>query len=233
MALVKPPAPVDTVRAIMNDLNDTKNITERFLGRFIVIDGPDGAGKSTQLKLLAERLQAGGVDVCQTRDPGGTHIGDKIREILLDNSNHLMSVQCEMMLYMASRAQLASEVIRPALTAGKCVLCDRYISSTIAYQGAGGADTAAIRATGDIATGGLWPDLTVILDIPAADGLGRLPSSPDRMEAKGQTFHAEVRRQFLAQAKADPQNFAVVDGEGNIEQVQERLASVVLNWDFR
>ena len=226
MALVIPPPPEDTVPAAMNDFID------KLSGRFIVIDGPDGAGKSTQLKLLAEFLQAGGLDVCQTRDPGGTHIGDKIREILLDRSNEGMAVECETMLYMASRAQLAAEVIRPALAAGRCVLCDRYISSTIAYQGAGGADTDAIRTAAEIATGGLWPDLTIILNLPAGDGLDRLPSSPDRMEAKGAAFHAEVRRQFLAQAEASPESFAVVDAAGNVEQVQERLRRVVLYWNF-
>ncbi len=208
-------------------------ITNKLTGRFIVIDGPDGAGKSTQLKLLAEFLQAGGLDVCQTRDPGGTAISDKIREILLDRSNDPMAVECETMLYMASRAQLAAEVIRPALAAGRCVLCDRYISSTIAYQGAAGADTDAIHTAAEIATGGLWPDLTVILDLPASDGLDRLTSSPDRMEAKGPAFHAKVRDQFLAQAEASPESFAVVDAAGNVEQVQGRLREVVVNWNFR
>ena len=115
-------------------------------GKFIVIDGPDGAGKTTQAKLLAGFLIESGLEVQRIRDPGGTEIGDEIRTILLDNRHHKMSVQCELMLYMASRAQLAQEVIAPALAEGTCVLGDRYVSSTIAYQGAGGADVAAIAA---------------------------------------------------------------------------------------
>jgi dTMP kinase len=106
--------------------------------RFIVIDGPDGAGKSTQVEMLARALRAGGLNVCQVRDPGGTAIGEKIRAILLDRKHDEMSVRCELMLYMASRAQLAEQVIRPALAAGQCVLGDRYISSTVAYQAPAG-----------------------------------------------------------------------------------------------
>jgi dTMP kinase len=135
-------------------------LVDKLAGRFVVIDGPDGAGKSTQLKLLAEHLRAAGLAVCEVRDPGGTAIGDRIRAILLDRAHGEMAVACELMLYMASRAQLAAEVIRPALSGGQCVLGDRYISSTIAYQGAGGMDAESVRQAGRIAVGATWPDPT-------------------------------------------------------------------------
>jgi dTMP kinase len=199
-------------------------------GRFVVLDGPDGSGKSTQAGLLAEFLRAGELAVCQVRDPGGTVIGDKIRKILLDRAHDEMAVECELMLYMASRAQLAREVIRPALAAGQCVLGDRYISSTLAYQGAGGMDLDAIRQAGRIAVGETWPDLTVILDLPAEAGLGRLKGAPDRMEAKAPDFHRRVRELFLLQAREDARRFIVIDASGSVEQVQRRLREAVEGW---
>ncbi len=202
-------------------------------GKFIVIDGPDGAGKSTQLKMLAQSLRAGGLEVVETRDPGGTAIGDKIRAILLDRGNEEMAVACETMLYMASRAQLVQQVVRPAVARGACVVCDRYVSSTIAYQGAGGADVEAVRRVADVAIGGVWPDLTVILDLPHDEGLRRSAARHggkiDRMEAKGLVFHAKVRELFLQQAYAQPQRFAVIDASGSVEQVQPRLLEAVLS----
>jgi dTMP kinase len=212
-------------------------------GKFIVIDGPDGAGKSTQLTMLAAFLRERGLDVVQTRDPGGTAIGDRIRAILLDNAHSEMAVTCETMLYMASRAQLVAEVIRPALSRGACVLCDRFVSSTIAYQGAGGADIEAIRRVADVAVGGIWPDLTVILDLGHDEGLrragarvpcpspgGHVSPALDRMESKGDRFHQRVREMFLAQAKDQPDKFAVIDAAGTAEQVQERLREKISDW---
>jgi len=209
---------------------------EKFRGKFIVIDGPDGAGKSTQLALLAEWLKGRGVSVSVTRDPGGTPIGNRIREILLDNGHSEMAVECELMLYMASRAQLAAEVIRPAMARGDCVLCDRFISATIAYQGAGGAQTETVRSVGKAAVGGLWPDLTIILDLPHAEGLDRARSrrdaGPDRMEAKQAEFHQRVRETFLRQASDDPARFVVIDAGGNVDEVQARLRDAIERWEF-
>jgi len=222
-------------------------------GQFIVLDGPDGAGKSTQLALLAEVLRGAGLEVVTVRDPGGTAIGDRIRAILLDKTHMEMAVACELMLYMASRAQLVAQEIRPALKRGACVLCDRYISSTIAYQGAGGADVAAIRSVGNVAVGGLWPALTIILDLPADVGLtrvgkrgtpgtfeqapadsaeantpaGEANANMDRMELKGLEFHRRVRDGFLAQAAAQADRFAVVDATSEPSQVHKAIVENV------
>ena len=204
----------------------------KLAGKFIVIDGPDGAGKSTQVARLADWLAAQGVDVVRTRDPGGTAIGDRVRTILLDRAAAEMSVACETMLYMASRAQLVAEVVRPALAAGKCVLCDRFVSSTIAYQGAGGADPAAILGVAEVAIGGTWPDLTVILDIEAERGLARVKRGLDRMESKGPDFHRRVREGFLRQVEQFPLRFAVVSSAGAVDEVAQRLREAVTSWAF-
>ncbi len=197
-----------------------------------MIDGPDGAGKSTQIGMLAEFLRGRGLEVAQTRDPGGTAVGDRIRAVLLDNAHAEMAVACETMLYMASRAQLVSEVIRPALARGVCVLCDRFVSSTIAYQGAGGADPEEIRRVAEVAVGGVGPDLTVILDLGHDEGLRRAAgrAKQDRMESKGDQFHQRVREMFLAQAYAQPDKFAVIDAAGAAEQVQTRLRDELARW---
>jgi dTMP kinase len=214
----------------MGELAD--RLVEKLAGRFIVIDGPDGAGKSTQAGLLADYLRSVGAAVRMVRDPGGTAIGDRIRQILLDRAHGEMAVQCELMLYMASRAQLAAEIIRPALAAGMCVLSDRYISSTIAYQGAGGIDPDAIRQVARIAVGPTWPDLTVVLDLPSDEGLaraGRL-NGHDRMEAKGLEFHRRVRDMFLLQARQEPGRFVVVNASGSPGEIQTRLRGAIEDW---
>jgi dTMP kinase len=206
---------------------------EKLRGRFLVVDGPDGAGKSTQIDLLARYLRDGGLELCQVRDPGGTAIGDKIRAILLDRAHDEMSVRCELMLYMASRAQLAHQVIQPALDAGKCVLGDRYISSTVAYQGAGGVGIEEIFQAGQIAVGKTWPDLTIILDVSAETGLARIKGGHDRIEAKALDFHRRVRELFLRQAADCPSRFAVVDATVDIAQVQQRIRRTVEDWASR
>jgi len=208
------------------------NLAEKLAGKFIVLDGPDGSGKSTQLALLAEWLAGAGVDVVTARDPGGTEIGDRIRQILLDGRHADMAVPCETMLYMASRAQLVAEIIAPVLAAGKCVLCDRYVSATLAYQGAGGAELADIRTVADVATGAAWPDLTIILDLPAEAGLERLPESPDRMESKDLDFHRKVRQSFLDQASGEPGRYTVVSAAGSIDEIQQRLRRLLESWEF-
>jgi dTMP kinase len=214
----------------MTDTDPIVALAGKLAGTFIVLDGPDGGGKSTQLARLADRLAATGLEVCRLRDPGGTAIGDRIREILLDRAHDHMGVECEMLLYMASRAQLVHEYVRPALARGACVLCDRFIAATVAYQGAGGVNAQTVLDVGRAAVGETWPDLTVILDIDSAVGLARVPSAPDRMEAKALAFHEEVRRLFLEQAAAQPDRFAVVDAGGEIDATAEAIVAALADW---
>lgn len=214
-------------------------LTEKLSGKFVVIDGPDGAGKSTQVKLLAEWLTGQGVKVAQVRDPGGTAIGDRVRQILLDRNHDHMCVRCELMLYMASRAQLVHELIRPAIAAGKLVLADRYVSSTIAYQGAGGLDTKLIHSVAEAAVEGCWPDLTIVLDLPAAAGLNRVrarnsgtQAGLDRMEAKAGDFHDKVRDIFLQIARSEPNRYAIIDAAQPPEKVHEAIKRLIGEWKF-
>ena len=211
------------------------DFAEKLAGRFIVLDGPDGSGKSTQLAMLDECLRACGVKVVTTRDPGGTAIGDKIRGILLDRANDVMSINCEILLYMASRTQLMAEVISPAAASGNCVLCDRWVSSTVAYQVADGKASAAdIMAAYDLALPGVCPDLTIILDLDAEFGLARAAGAGghDRIEARGAKYHRRVRELFLEQATGQPGRFAVVDAADTIDQIHQRVRNVIETWEF-
>jgi dTMP kinase len=193
-------------------------------GRFIVFDGPDGSGKSTQFVRFADACRQAGLIVCEVREPGGTSIGEQIRRVLLDPKNHDMSLRCEMMLYMASRAQLVEQTIRPALDRGELVLADRFISSTLAYQGtAGGMTPEEILAVGRVAVGSHWPDLTVIFDVDERIAATRLNPLLDRMERKGEEFHRRVRQGFLAQAGAEPDRYLVVDATKDADAVTEAM----------
>ncbi len=202
----------------------TKGLAKALAGRFIVFDGPDGSGKSTQFARFARACRDAGLSVCEVREPGGTSIGEQIRHILLDPANHDMSLRCEMMLYMASRAQLIEQTIRPALARGELVLADRFISSTLAYQGtAGGMSQEEILAVGRVAVGNIWPDVTVVFDVDELVAATRLNPLLDRMEQKGIAFHKRVRQGFLAQAQASPDQYLVVDASDGEDGVYERL----------
>jgi len=199
-------------------------------GRFIVFDGPDGSGKSTQFRRLLNCAQSAGVAVCEVREPGGTRVGERIREILLDPIHDEMALRCEMMLYMASRAQLVEERIRPALARGEFVLADRFVSSTLAYQGAaGGLPESEIVAVANAAMGSrgtpgaCWPDLVVVFDVDERTASTRLNPLLDRMERKGAEFHRKVRDGYLSQARNDPEHYAVVDATANEDEVNRRL----------
>jgi len=197
-------------------------------GIFIAIEGPDGAGKTTQAAMLAEGLERQArLAVTRVREPGGTATGERVREILLDPRLKAMCPWTELLLYMASRAQLVAQVVRPALERGDCVLCDRYISSTVAYQGAGGAEVADVKEAGRIAVGGLRPDLTILLDLPAQKGLARLAKGKDRVESKDFAYHSRVRELFLQQARQGRRHWAVVDAAGSVEEVQARLREII------
>ncbi len=189
-------------------------------GRFIVIDGPDGAGKSTQLAMLAEYLCSGGKSVITVRDPGGTEIGEAIRNILLSPAHDKMAIGTELLLYTAARFQLWREKIFPALAAGSWVLCDRWIYSTCAYQGQGKGSDLVDKVNQTV--GLKWADKAIILDVDAAVGLARLSGEPDRMESKPLAFHQAVRDGYLALAKLRPE-VTIIDGGGTIEQSQQAI----------
>ncbi|MDB5326876.1 MAG: thymidylate kinase [Phycisphaerales bacterium] len=197
--------------------------------RFIVFDGNEGCGKSTQIKLLHDHLERQGEPVLLVRDPGTTRVGEMIRHILLDPANTDMAMRCEMLLYMAARAQMMHELIMPALKAGKTVLSDRFVSSTLAYQlGGDGLTAEQIRAVGDIAIGGHWPDLTIILDLPVEKSRLRVqakfqkqtlfgtvsqPPTKDRIEERPVEYHVRVRENFLAQAEREPHRYHVINAD--------------------
>jgi len=203
---------------------------EKLKGKFVVLDGPDGCGKSTQLHLLGQHLRDAGISFSAVRDPGGTRIGEQIRNILLDNDNHDMAVRCECLLYMASRAQLYEQSIAPALEEQQCVLCDRWVSSTYAYQAVAGRMGAdAVLKLADIALQRTWPDLTVIIDLPSELALARVGAAPDRMENKSALFHQQVQEAFLRLARTRS-DFRVVDGSGSVAQVHERVCAVLSDY---
>lgn len=200
---------------------------DKFSGKFIVLDGPDGCGKSTQVKLLADYLSGSGVPTETFRDPGATPIGEKIRQILLNPDHVAMSTRTELLLYMAARAQLWAEKIAPALKQNKCVILDRWLSSTCAYQGyAGGFGTDKVIKIAEDCLERTWPDLTVILDIDTKTASARLNRDLDRMEKKGGDYHKKVREGFLKLAEKQ-QDFAVVDATGDIEAVHKRILKII------
>ncbi len=193
-------------------------------GLFVVFEGPEGAGKSTQIAELARRLEMQGRDVLLTREPGGTRAGDAVRDLLLDPGQVIFPL-AEFLLYSASRAQLVSEVIAPALAAGRDVVSDRYAGASVAYQGHGrGLDLELIAALNHEATGGLRPDLTVLLDIEPEEGLRRASarSSSDRLESAGIEFHRRVRDGYLSQARSDP-TWIVVDATAPLNVVADKV----------
>lgn len=191
-------------------------------GLFVTLEGPDGSGKSTQRRLLAERLRAWGRDVVETREPGGSPLAEKIRDLLLDGKNHGLTPAAELLLFEAARSQHVRDTIRPALERGAVVLCDRFTDSTLAYQGAGrGLEGAPVEALNRFATGGLEPDLTLLYDIVPQAGLARAKShkgGDDRMEAADLAFHGRVRRAYLDLAAAAPGRIRVLPVEDRTPQ---------------
>lgn len=200
-------------------------------GRFITFEGPEGAGKSTQIVRLREWLEARGQTVVTSREPGGTEIGEAIRAILLRPDACAMLGRTEALLMSASRAQHAGELIRPALEAGAWVVCDRYADSTLAYQGGGrGLDREALLAMQRFATGGIWPDLTILVDVPVEIGLARRwrdAAGTNRLDAESIAFHEAVRREYHALMASEPGRWEQVDGLEAPEQVAERIAAIV------
>jgi dTMP kinase len=200
-------------------------------GMFISFEGPDGSGKTAQLDLLAEELLEMGFPIFKTREPGGTSIGDQIRATLLDLKNTAMVDRTEALLYQAARAQLVDEVIKPQLAAGRVVLCDRYADSTLAYQGFGHQNTVgSLEGIIHYATGGLKPDLTLLLDLAPEVGLERRQAAGgfDRLDAYDLEFHRRVRAGYLELSKMDPERWVTVDADRPFEEVQAELRKILL-----
>ena len=201
---------------------------------FLSIDGGDGTGKSTQVERLAEWLGGQGHEVVTCRDPGSTALGEAVRGILLDRHDLHIHRRSEMLLYMAARSQLVEEVIRPALEQGKTVLCDRYLLANVVYQGyGGGLDVPTLWEVGRVATGGLMPELTIVLDVPAEVAASRITGPLDRMEKQGDAFHARVREGFLVEAAQAPEKIVMVDAARSVEEVQAEMREVVESGEWR
>lgn len=197
-------------------------------GLFITVEGIDGCGKSTQARLIAAALEAAGHDVLRLREPGGVKISEQIREILLDPANADMGDVCELLLYEAARAQLVHQVIRPALAAGKTVVCDRFYDSTTAYQAfADGLDRNMVSQANELAVDGCRPDLTLVFDLPVEDALRRRSGreAEDRLELKGMEFQERVAAGFRAVAADEPDRVKLIDAGGSIAEVFSGVAA--------
>jgi dTMP kinase len=229
-------------------------LTEKLSGKFIVLDGPDGCGKTVQIELLTNFLIEQGMCVIRTNDPGGTEIGNQISRLLKYDAKGYMDVATEMMLFMASRAQLVAEVVKPALLEGKTVLCDRFISSTCAYQGSSGYPVEKIIELGKFAVGNAWPDLTIIIDIDVEKGRERTGHKryqktkvnhkdanqaylfenvvSDRFDSRSLEYHRKVRKWFLKIGEYYPGIVKIVDGDADIQTIHKRILSVISKVSF-
>lgn len=196
-------------------------------GLFITFEGPDGCGKTTQMKLLAEYLEKKGEEVVLTREPGGKGLGEKVREILL-NYDGEVSDRCESFLFLADRAQNIDIIVNPAVKAGKIVLCDRHIDSTVAYQGYGrGLDIERINMLNNLATNGKKPDLTFVFDVDVETSMKRVGKEKDRMESAGIDFHNRVRQGYLELAKQEPNRIKVIDATKSIEEIHDEVIKIL------
>lgn len=203
---------------------------QKMKGKLITFEGPEGSGKSTQSKLLCEYLRGKSIPFIYTREPGGTEIGEEIRQLLLDPENVSMTQECECLLYLAARAQLVEELIRPALRDGKVVILDRFTDSTIAYQGYGhNLDIDFIKGLTDFIAKGIRPDLTILLDVETKEGLKRSLGShrKDRMEARGVGYHRKVREGYLELAKDEPDRIKVISTKSSVDKAQRLIREEV------
>ena len=212
--------------------------TQQRRGLFITLEGVEGSGKSTQIRHLSEALTQAGHHVLQTREPGGTAIAEAIRQILLTASSHEpVTPQTEALLIFAARNQHVTHLIMPALRQGTVVLCDRFSDSTFAYQGfARGLDLQWLRAANEVATGGLTPDHTILLDLPVSVGLARRRNHPEpqnRLDRETERFHRKVRRGFLALAAEEPSRMTIVNANRPAQEVTDELTEIVLGWIIR
>ncbi len=197
-------------------------------GLFITLEGPEGSGKSTQVRALAASLRRHGRQVVTLREPGDTPLGERVRRLLLSPSTGAISPRADAFLYMTARAQLVEAVIKPALSRGAVVICDRFLDATLAYQGYGsGLDVEALRCIGDFATQGIHPGVTILLDLPPADGLRRIRGGKDRIERRAAAFHQRVRRGYLALARREPRRFRIVDARRSRNLIAQEIHAAV------
>ena len=195
---------------------------------FFVFDGVDGSGKTTQLNLFADWLSQLGHDVLTCKDPGTTELGERLREILLHQSETPIHVRSEMMMFTTARTQLVEQVLRPALSEGKTVVLDRYVLSTVVYQGhAGSLDPEALKKVNDFATDGLWPDHTFVLDVETDLAMQRLGDDLDRMESRGRDYFEKVRRGFLAEAEGRS-DVSVLDASEKVDSIAQSIREIAL-----
>jgi dTMP kinase len=199
---------------------------------FITLEGPEGSGKTSQLPVLADYLREAGYAVIVTREPGGTAVGDQIREILMNLQNVSIIPRTEILLFLAARAQHVEELIRPALADGKIVLCDRFGDSTLAYQGFGHkTDLKTLQTLLEFSTGGLKPDLTLLVDIPVEQGLARKRDNSaewNRLDAYALAFHERVRQGYFALAEAEPDRWHIIDATQNKDSVQQAMRTAIM-----
>lgn len=220
-------------------LDISNELKRKLRSKFIVLDGPDGSGKSTQQRMLAECLESAGLSTLTIRDPGTSAAGEAIRHIILSGDYGKLAPECELMLFMAARAQMVQESIRPALADSKVVICDRFISASVAYQGALGLDAKNIIDVGDFAVRSTWPDLTIVVDVDVETSLARIKKlngedGLDALERRSRDYHQKVRDLFLELTGkiAYPGAVRVVDATRTIEQVHLDILSVLSDADF-
>ena len=205
-------------------------------GKFLTIEGQDGAGKSTNIAIMQAHLEESGIEFVQTREPGGTAFGEKVRELILNSGDDLMGNKSELLLMFAARAQHIETVIEPALKSGKWVLCDRFTDASYAYQGAGrNMGMADIQLLEDYVQQGLTPDLTLVLDLPTEMGESRAGqrSAPDRFEQQKLDFKQRVRDCYLTRAKEEPQRMKVIDASQSLEQVKRSVLQEMREFSAR
>ncbi len=194
---------------------------------FFVFDGMDGAGKTTQLQLFAQWLTQQGRQLVVCKDPGTTDLGEELRRVLLGKHQIEIHMRSELLMFMAARAQLVEQVIRPALAAGKTVVCDRYVFSTVVYQGhAGNIDPDTVWDLNHFATGGLMADMTFLFDLDTRMALSRLGQTRDRMESRGQEYFDKLREGFVVESKRWPEGVELVDASGSLNEVQQKLREI-------
>ena len=199
-------------------------------GRFITFEGVEGSGKTTQISTSAERLRRLGWTVLETREPGGTSVGEQIRDVMLNQGNQQLTALTEVFLVMAARAQHVEEVVRPALAGGAVVLCDRFVDSTLAYQGYGrGLDIRALRRLNRLATAGLTPDMTLVFDVPVTVGLQRRRAHREvnRLDMESIAFHERVRKGFLQLVREEPRRMKIVKAGGRQEEISDAVADLI------